>query len=257
VHAELQQLVRGSKFGLLAREGARVAIIGPPNAGKSSLLNGLLGEERVLVSPVAGTTRDTIEEALDLDGVVIRIVDTAGIRMQADALEAAGIERTRATLAQARLALIVVDGSQPLDAEAQALLAETRGIERLVLYNKSDLGHAGFAAREAAEHDALHGSVQTTQTIIAVRAALRNVLVGSTARIDLERPALTRTRELDAAHRALEAISTAQATLGIGEPLDLLTGDLNAAIAALGKITGATVSEEMLDAIFARFCIGK
>lgn len=253
----IDDLLRGGTHGRIVREGAAVAIVGPPNAGKSSLLNALLGEERVLVSPVAGTTRDTIEEAIDIGGVFIRLIDTAGIRAEADALEAAGIERTRAALAKARLAIVVVDGSLELTPQTREILAQTRKLERIVLFNKADLGATGYAERDAAERNALHGSIHDAATVRSVRHAVREQLVGTAARIDLERPALTRAREIDAANTARACLAVAVDTLAADEPLDLLAGDLLEAIAALGKITGATANEEMLDGIFSRFCIGK
>ena len=131
------------------REGVTVAIVGPPNAGQSSLLNALLGEDRALVSEIAGTTRDTIEESIAIDGVRVRLVDTAGIREHADRLEAAGIERSHRALASARIALVVLDGSRAaLDAKRARCSRETAARERVVFFNKADLGEAG--AREAA-----------------------------------------------------------------------------------------------------------
>src|SRR6185503_1120837 len=134
--ASLQRLRADGEIGRLVREGVNVAIVGPPNAGKSSLLNALLGEERALVSEIAGTTRDTIEESIAIDGVRVRIVDTAGIREHADRLEAAGIERSRRALASARIALLVLDGSRPLGPDAEALLARTDDRARVTLFNK-------------------------------------------------------------------------------------------------------------------------
>src|SRR5215469_11943450 len=133
---ELTHLRHDGEVGRLVREGVTVAIVGPPNAGKSSLLNALLGEERAIVSELAGTTRDTIEESIMIDGVRVRLVDTAGIRTHADRLEAAGIERTRRALTAARIALLVLDGSLALDAEARALLNATVDRERVVYFNK-------------------------------------------------------------------------------------------------------------------------
>lgn len=256
VDAMLAELAATWEAGRLVREGMAVAIVGPPNAGKSSLLNGLLGAERALVSAIAGTTRDTVEETLALgDGVIARLIDTAGLHEAADALEAAGIARTQAALAEATVALVVVDGARPLDTAARAVLAATRGRERIVYFNKADLGRAGYDAREAPEAGALVGSVRDPATLGAVRAALRAAAGGE--RVDLARPHLGTARQGDAVLEARRALACAASTLATGDPVDLAVGDLMAARASLGELTGRDASETLLDAIFARFCIGK
>ena len=158
VDARLDALVRDWERGRLVREGVSLAIVGPPNAGKSSLLNALLGEERAIVSEIAGTTRDVIEESFAIDGVPVRVLDTAGLRASDDAIERIGIDRARRALGAAAVALVVVDGSRALDADARDVLRATRDRERVVLFNKRDLGTAGFDARDEAERDALSGS---------------------------------------------------------------------------------------------------
>ncbi len=162
--AALGALAQTWELGRLVREGASVAIVGAPNAGKSSLFNGLLRADRALVSPLAGTTRDTIEEALALDGVVARLIDTAGIRPVAQdaaahaALEAAGVARAHAALDGARVALVVVDASAQASPEAAAIVAATRDRARVLFYNKADLGRGAYDARDGAEGAAILGS---------------------------------------------------------------------------------------------------
>ena len=211
--AELQRLQRDGEVGRLVREGITVAIVGPPNAGKSSLLNALLGEDRALVSEIAGTTRDTIEESIAIDGVRVRLVNTAGIRQHADRLEAAGIERSHRALASARIALVVLDGAPPLSPEARTLLTETAERERVVFFNKADVGEAG--AREAAIPDAISGSVYEAGTLRALRAALARVGWGGDVP-DLERPRLASLREFSAVTTAAHALDAARATLHEG-----------------------------------------
>ncbi len=254
IAAELHRLQRDGEVGRLVREGVTVAIVGPPNAGKSSLLNALLGEERAIVSEIAGTTRDTIEESIAIDGVRVRLVDTAGIREHSDRLEAAGIERSQRALASARVALVVLDGSSSLSPAARGLLAQTKPGERVVFFNKADLGEAG--AREAAIEDAISGSVYEPGTIRAVRTALARVGWGGVAP-DLERPHLASAREFDAVNAALRALDAARETLRAGEPVDLIVGDLQEAYAALGHVSGDAAAEEVLSGVFSRFCIGK
>ena len=256
VDAELAALVRGWERGRVLREGIALAIVGPPNAGKSSLLNALLGEERAIVTPVAGTTRDVIEETFVIDDVAVRVLDTAGLRESDDPVERIGVERAERALAAATIALVVVDGSQPLDASAAATLERTRGRERIVLFNKRDLGTRGYDVRSAPERDAVCGSVRDPHTIEVLRRAVAE-LGWQGERVDLTRPHLASARQADAVARAREALAFARATVSAGEPLDGAVPELLAATAALGEITGAAATEAVLDGIFARFCVGK
>ncbi len=256
VDTRLDALVRDWERGRVVREGVSLAIVGPPNAGKSSLLNALLGEERAIVSDVPGTTRDVIEETFAIDGVPVRVLDTAGLRASDDAIEKIGISRARRALDAAAVALVVVDGSRALDADARDVLCATRERERVVLFNKRDLGTAGFDARDAAERDAVSGSAFEPDTLDAVRRAIATIGWHGES-VDLARPYLASARQADAVARAREALAHARATLAAGEPVDLIAPELLAAVAALGEITGAAATEAVLDGIFARFCIGK
>jgi len=249
----LQALLREGEAGRIVREGVSVAIVGPPNAGKSSLLNALLGHERAIVSEMAGTTRDTIEERLSIDGVAVRLVDTAGIRAHAGHLEAAGIERTRHALETARIALVVVDGSRPPSPEAVALLHQTRGRERVVFFNKADLGDG---ARAEAPEGAVWGSARDPATLEPLRREIARTGWGGTLP-DLERPHLASVRELGAVADAVDALGRARATVGSGEPVDFAVGELQRAFKALGHVSERIAAEEVLDGIFSRFCIGK
>jgi tRNA modification GTPase len=256
VDDELARLAVSWETGHVVREGIAVAVVGPPNAGKSSLVNALLGVERVLVSPEAGTTRDTVEETLALgNGQVARLVDTAGLRVTNDRLEAAGIARSEDALERATVALVVVDGSRPLQPDARDVLVRTRGRERVVYYNKADLGGAGFDARDAAEADALNGTVRDPATVAAIRLALARRAAEGPA--DAGRASLGTARQAAAVLAARGALADARATLAARDPVDLTASDLLAADAALGELTGGAASDEVLDAIFARFCIGK
>ena len=252
--AELRRLQRNAEVGRLVREGVPVAIVGPPNAGKSSLLNALLGEERAIVSDVPGTTRDTIEESISVAGVQVRLIDTAGIRTHADRLESAGIERTQRALQSARVALVVLDGSLPLGGEAHALLAQTRDRTRVVFANKADAGDAGERQLNGVAH--VKGSVHDRAALQRLREEIARVGWGGEAP-DLERPHLASLVEIGAVAQALEALERAMQTLSAGDPSDLIAADLQHAYAQLGHVTGDVAGEELLTAIFARFCIGK
>ena len=253
---QLGALIDDWERGRLVREGLSLAIVGPPNAGKSSLLNALLGEERAIVAAVAGTTRDVIEERFFIDGVPVRVLDTAGLRESTDPVERIGIERARRALAGAAVALVVIDGARQLDDDANAVLAATRERPRVVLFNKRDLGRTGYDAREPADADAILGSVLDATTIAGVRRAVAHAGWG-TDRLDLARAHLASARQADAVARARESLERARATLDAGDALDLIAPELLAATAALGEITGAVATEAILDGIFARFCIGK
>ena len=256
VDSRLAGLIGDWERGRFVREGVSLAIVGPPNAGKSSLLNALLGEERAIVSDIPGTTRDVIEESFAVDGVPVRVLDTAGLRASDDAIEQIGIARARRALGAAAVALVVVDGSRALDADARAVLAQTRGRDRVVLFNKRDLGSAGYDTRDAAERDALSGSAFEAVTLDAVRVAIaRAGWHGET--VDLARPHLASARQADAVARGREALAHARSTLEGGDPVDLVAPELVAAAAALGEVTGAAATEAVLDGVFARFCIGK
>ncbi len=254
VAAGVERLLRDGERGRLVREGVTVAIVGPPNAGKSSLLNALLGEERAIVSEIPGTTRDTIEETITIDGVPVRLIDTAGIRAHADRLEAEGIARSRRALQHARVALLVIDGSVPLGAEARELVRESAERPRVVFCNKADLGQRG--ADELGDPDAIVGSVREPETLERLRRALAVAGWGG-ERIDLDHPHLAAAHEVEAAIRAREALAAAEAALAGGEALDLIGAELQRAYAALAHLDGSGAAEEIVTGIFARFCIGK
>ncbi len=250
---ELVRLQRDGELGRLLREGVSLAIVGPPNAGKSSLLNALLGEERAIVSELPGTTRDSIEERFVIDGVAVRAVDTAGIRAHADRIEALGIERSERAFASARILLLVLDASIPLSPSAEALLARSEGRARIVFFNKADLA---TTAVRAVSGLAVVGSTRWPQTLHELRAAIAQLGWG-TERPDLERAHLAFGEQFDAVARALAALRSARDALDANEPLDLVGNDLRLVDAALARLSPAEASEELLASIFARFCIGK
>ncbi len=256
VDAELAALEAGWERGRRVREGLSVAIVGPPNAGKSSLLNALCGEERAIVAPVPGTTRDAIEETVFVAGVPVRAIDTAGLRATGDPIEAQGIARAERALASATLALVVVDAATALDAPARDVLVRTRERPRVVYFNKADLGRRGYEERDAAEADALLGSVHDAQTLDRLRDAVAHAGWGG-ALPDAGRPQVAAARQAEAVSGARAALAQAEATLAAGDPLDLVAPALVRALAALGEITGAAATEQVLDGVFARFCIGK
>ncbi|MGC8486472.1 MAG: tRNA uridine-5-carboxymethylaminomethyl(34) synthesis GTPase MnmE, partial [Candidatus Baltobacteraceae bacterium] len=253
LESELVRLQRDGEVGRVLREGVNLAIVGPPNAGKSSLLNAFLGEERAIVSELPGTTRDSIEERFIVEGVAVRAVDTAGIRAHADRIEALGIERSQRAFESARILLLVLDASTPLSEQAETLLARSEGRARIVFFNKADLG---TSAVRAVSGIAVIGSTCWPQSLHELRAAIARVGWGS-AHPDLERAHLAFGGQFDAVARGLEALRSARSSLAAGAPLDLVGNDLRLVDAALAQLSPAEASEELLESIFARFCIGK
>lgn len=253
----LDELVHGAEYGILQREGAQIAIAGLPNAGKSSLLNRLLGEERAIVTPVPGTTRDTIEESANLLGLPVVLTDTAGIRETADPVEQVGVERAHTAIGRSDLVLLVIDASRPMCPDDRALLDAHRDRRLVVALNKVDLGQVvttgdpGFGYVPAVAVSALTG-----EGMGELQSALHaTVLAGVQPPAD--GAALTTMRQRDAARRAADSVRAAGDGYQAGSPEDLLSVDLGAAVRALGELTGEDATEDLLDTIFSRFCIGK
>lgn len=254
----LDGLLQNADRGILLREGIRVAIVGRPNVGKSSLLNRLLRHERAIVTDVPGTTRDLLEESLNLRGVPVVLADTAGIRETVDVVEALGVERSRAALRQADLVLFVLDRSQPPTEEDRQLAAALEGRPALVVENKQDI--ALSPNREAVQ--LLPGAPRVAVSALqgtgleALEAQMWEMVMGGelSAR---NAPLVTNPRHKQAIQQARSHIESAIAGGEQGIPADFLTIDLHAAVNALGQITGETATEDLLDAIFSRFCIGK
>lgn len=256
--ARIDALLAGSGAARALRDGIDCVIAGPPNAGKSSLLNALLDAERAIVSDTPGTTRDIVEDRVAVDGVILRLRDTAGLRATADTIEAEGVARARRAIGDAELVLVVLDGSRPLGSDAREALGASAGRTRIVLRNKLDLGDAGGdeLMQEPDRSLRIDGSVRWPQTIAAMREAIARLGWGGGA-IAANAALVANARQIESLTRAREALAHAQATLDAGAPIDLLAGDMRAAIAAYGEVTGETVTEDVLDGIFARFCVGK
>jgi tRNA modification GTPase len=251
-------LLDEGRRGRLVREGLQVVIVGKPNVGKSSLFNALAGAARAIVTDVPGTTRDLVAEVVDIDGLRVTLVDTAGMRPTQDVVEAEGVARARQAWDVADLVLVVVDGSAPLDTLDRQLLGETAGRRRLVVSNKSDL-RVDVGADLDGEGGAglLRVSARTGDGFDGLRAGLLQAL-DIEARNDP--PAITNLRHVALLGRAHEALSRARAAAGAGGdtlPEEFVLADLQEARTALEEISGRRTSEDVLSHIFARFCIGK
>jgi len=250
----LRELIRSWHAGHLLRDGALVVISGRPNVGKSSLLNALLGRNRAIVSEQPGTTRDSIEENLVLEGFLVRLVDTAGLRETARALEAEGVARAGALVEQADLNLHLLDGSRALDAEDGRQLARLSPARTLLAVNKSDLSPR-LDTEALAGWQAVSISARAGHGLAALREALAGRLgLQGAAAMGAEVAA----RHREELERAAEAIGEARLLLGgAADGLVLAAQRLRGAALALARITGNVWSEDLLDAVFSRFCVGK
>ena len=250
-HTVLVQLLATYDRGRILRQGISAAIVGRPNVGKSSLLNALAGFDRVIVTDIPGTTRDTVEETVMLGKTRLRLIDTAGIRETGDAIEAMGVERSRQAAESADLIFFVCDGSHPLTEEDNAIMAACQG-KVIGIINKADLGCRIAKGELPFEH------------VISI-CAKNGENLGELARIVDEMFAsdtpcdgsiLTNARQFAAISRAKEAITRAIATLG-GMTPDAALLDVEDAMTAMGEVTGGTVREDITARIFERFCVGK
>ena len=253
--AFMDELLRTANEGRILRRGIRAAIVGRPNAGKSSVLNLLLGHDRAIVSPKPGTTRDTIEETANIRGLPVVFVDTAGLREAGDEIEAEGIRRSRASLAGAELVLHVLDSSQPFTSEDGRYLAEFAHKRRIWVRNKVDLPPRLVLPEEnrpvvvevccltGAGLEALKDAIKETVWSGAIRTEMLAVMINA--------------RHQEALGRAHEAAVRSLAALQADQTLELVAMDLRIATNAVGEIVGKTTTEDLLDSIFSQFCIGK
>jgi tRNA modification GTPase len=243
--------------GRLLRDGLKVALIGRPNVGKSSLFNRLLGHARAIVTPIPGTTRDAISESMGLDGVPLVLIDTAGVRASVDEIESIGVERTRRVAADADLLIVVIDGSEPLNQEDQNVLAEVAKSTHVVALNKSDLptfSVSNFSDRQIGELY-IPVSAKTEAGLKSLRAAILQPFANGTAQG--ESLLITNARHHDLLVRAIEAIDSSERLLGQRASEELVLVGLHNALRYLDEITGETTTEEILGQIFSTFCIGK
>jgi tRNA modification GTPase len=242
---------------MIYRQGARAALVGRPNVGKSSLLNALLRADRAIVTPIPGTTRDTLEETANLAGIPVVLIDTAGIHASNDPVERLGVERSRQALLGADLALLVLDATEPVGPGDLAIAALTVEKPTIIVWNKADAGVFSEGLAAPAHLAAVTTSATTGAGIAELAQVIASALLGGAPPAAGEARLVSSPRHRDALLRAVAHLRAAAQSWAEGRPADLLAGDLTVALNALGEITGETVGDDLLDLIFSRFCIGK
>src|SRR5215469_13519661 len=252
--AFIAQLLQTANEGQILRRGIRAAIVGRPNSGKSSLLNQLLGRDRAIVSPIPGTTRDTIEETANVRGLPVVFIDTAGLREARDEIEIEGIRRSRQSLAQAELILHVLDANQLLTAEDENYFTEFAGKKRVLVRNKADLPIRCELPAELPP--AVDVSCVTGQGLESLKDVIKAMVWSGEIKAEMLQ-VMINSRHQDALNRARAAAFRTAEALRNDATLELVALDLRIAVAAVGEIVGKTTTEDLLDSIFGQFCIGK
>jgi len=243
-----------ARAGRIEDEGLRVVLCGRPNAGKSSLLNALIGGERAIVTDIPGTTRDTLTESVQIDGLRVLLTDTAGLRDTGDVVERIGVERAKKALDEADVRVLVLDGSCPIEEEDRAALL---GLSpHIVVLSKGDLP-AVVTAKESSDEFPDAQVIPVCAPKGEGLDALCRALVAFAPADGAESSMLSQARHVQSAHRACASLADAIAAIDSYMPLDVCGVDLSAALDALGEITGETMSERVIDEVFARFCVGK
>lgn len=256
---QIHKMIASFEVGKIYRDGLRTVIVGKPNVGKSSLLNGILNEERAIVTEIAGTTRDVIEEFFTLDGTPIRLIDTAGIRETEDVVERIGVTRSMESIASSDLVILVLDGSRELDREDIEIMDMTEDKRVIAIINKSDLEQEidmDVVTERLDPDNIIMTSVQKGEGIEELIQAIKRMVEVEGLSVDNEYM-INNARHKNALERAGEACEEALQALYTGLPLDIIETDFRNIWDILGEITGDTASEDLLNVIFARFCIGK
>jgi tRNA modification GTPase len=253
--AFMDELLRTANEGQILRRGIRAAIIGRPNAGKSSLLNQLLGHDRAIVSAIPGTTRDTIEETANIRGLPVVFVDTAGLREPRDEVEAEGVRRSRQTLQQAEFILHVFDAAEPLTSADEIHLAEFANKKRILVRNKVDLPDR-LRLPSGLKAPVVEVCCLTSQGIEPLKDAIKELAWSGEIKAEMLQ-VMINSRHQDALNRARAATLRTLDALRADQPLELAALDLRIAVNAVGEIVGQTTTDDLLDMIFSQFCIGK
>ncbi|WP_338434091.1 tRNA uridine-5-carboxymethylaminomethyl(34) synthesis GTPase MnmE [Ligilactobacillus saerimneri] len=260
VRDRIKQLEQTAKQGKILREGLATAIVGRPNVGKSSLLNHLLHEDKAIVTDIAGTTRDVIEEYVNVRGVPLKLIDTAGIRETDDKVEKIGVERSRQAIDQADLVMLLLNASEPLAAEDQELLAATADKKRIVVLNKTDLpqqlDQAELQTYLKPAEEVIALSVLANAGIDQLEEQIAKLFFGGIENSQTT-VIVTNARHVALLNKAEQSLTAVLQGIEAGMPVDLCQIDMTAAWDSLGEITGDSYQDELLDQLFSQFCLGK
>ncbi|HHP4393089.1 TPA: tRNA uridine-5-carboxymethylaminomethyl(34) synthesis GTPase MnmE [Streptococcus pyogenes] len=251
----LENLLRTAKRGKILREGLSTAIIGRPNVGKSSLLNNLLREDKAIVTDIAGTTRDVIEEYVNIKGVPLKLVDTAGIRETDDLVEQIGVERSKKALQEADLVLLVLNASEKLTDQDRALLNLSQDSNRIILLNKTDLEQK--IELEQLPDDYIPISVLTNQNINLIEDRINQLFFDNAGLVEQDATYLSNARHISLIEKAVQSLEAVNDGSALGMPVDLLQVDLTRTWEILGEITGDAAPDELITQLFSQFCLGK
>ena len=253
--ALLTNLLKTARRGKILREGISTAIIGRPNVGKSSLLNNLLREEKAIVTDIEGTTRDVIEEYVNINGVPLKLVDTAGIRETEDIVEQIGVERSKKALKEADLVLLVLNASEPLTDQDRQLLEISRDSNRIILLNKVDLPEKIEIDQLPEDHIKI--SVLKNQNIDQIEDRINALFFENAGLVEQDATYLSNARHISLIEKAVESLQAVNEGLALGMPVDLLQVDLTRTWEILGEITGDAAPDELITQLFSQFCLGK
>ncbi|POH12824.1 tRNA uridine-5-carboxymethylaminomethyl(34) synthesis GTPase MnmE [Fructilactobacillus sanfranciscensis] len=260
IKAEIEKLLATAQQGKVLRDGLNTAIVGRPNVGKSSLLNRLLHEEKAIVTDVPGTTRDVLDEYVNVAGVPLHLIDTAGIRETEDKVEKIGVDRSRAAIKKADLVLLVLNSSEPLTDEDRQLLDLTRDSKRVILLNKTDLPMKLDIEKIKAEYgnsDIIKTSAMAENGTKTLEDTISQMFFTKGIASTQNSVMVTNARHISLLQQALDSVQTVIDGIGAGLPVDIVQIDLQSAWDDLGAITGDSYDDELMDQLFDQFCIGK
>ena len=251
ISKKLENLVKGAKYGKIVSDGIKVAIVGKPNVGKSSILNHLLDEQKAIVTDIAGTTRDIVEGSISLNGIEVLLIDTAGIHDTEDIVEKIGVEKSNRALNDADVVLLVLDGSQPIDADDQKLIDLIKDKTHIIFINKSDKD----IKVDIKDDNLVIGNTKDINGLDSLKNKLIEVFNINDINKDLTY--LSNARQIDLVNKANDSLIRAKDSLDQNIPIDMIESDLKTCFDLLGEIIGDTYEEAVIDRLFKDFCVGK